>query len=132
MIYDYSIPNSYNLFVIEWVAPAPLRVMGALSSHVKRVNITKEGLVCIEFQSYSTLPAEIRETVDKADLLRSLILYLPKRLVEINHQGEPQAFIEWQPSGAQGSQRATFKSEENDEFELIFMCDVIQKRFLRK
>lgn len=126
--YDYSKNNGYNLFVVEWKAPAPLRVMGELSKHIKQVIITKEGLVHIHFEPYGNLSAEIRETVDREDLLRALILYLPDQLVEINKHGEPQAYLKWVPTGRQGTQVASFK--EDDEYQLTFLCKSITKHFL--
>ena len=126
--YDYSKNNGYNLFVVEWKAPAPLRVMGELSKHIKSVTITKEGLVHIHFEPYMNLAADVRETVDREDLLRALILYLPYQLVEINKHGEPQAYIRWEPSGKQGTQVASFK--ENDEYHVTFLCKSITKHFL--
>lgn len=128
--YDYSVTNGYNLFIVEWKAPAPLRVMGELSKHIKRVKFTKEGLVEIHFGTYNNLPKEIRETVDKENLLRALILYLPHQLVEINKNGELQAYIKWVPSGDQGTQVAVFSKDGTGEFSMAFLCKSITKQFL--
>lgn len=125
--YDYTATDGYQLFIVEWKEPAPLRVMGALSGIIKRVKFTKEGLVIIRFGSYEQLPTEIRETVSEDDILRALILYLPHQLVEINRRGEPQAFIRWVPTGTQGSQSARI---EDGEFELMFVNKSITKHFL--
>lgn len=130
MIYDYEILNGYNLFIVEWKAPAPLRVMGELSKHINRVKFTKEGLVEIQFGSYDTLPEEIRNTVDKGDILRALILYLPHQLIEVNKNGEPQAYIKWVPSDVQGTQVASFKKDGSNEFSMMFLCKSITKQFL--
>lgn len=128
--YDYNRNDGYQMFVVEWKAPAPLRVMGELSKHIKSVKFTKEGLVEIHFGSYGDLPADIRETVDRDDLLRALILYLPHQLVEINRHGEPQAYIKWVPAGKQGTQCARFTPNGSDEFEMVFLCKSITKQFL--
>lgn len=130
ILYDYNTINGYNMFVVEWKAPAPLRVMGELSKHIKRVKFTKEGLVEIHFGSYNNLPKEIRETVDKENLLRALILYLPHQLVEINKNGELQAYIKWVPSGDQGTQVAAFSKDGTGEFSMAFLCKSITKQFL--
>lgn len=127
LVYDYSVTDGYNLFIVEWKEPAPLRVMGALSNIIKYVKITKEGTVIIRFGSHDKLPADVRETVSPDDILRALILYLPNQLVEINHQGEPQSFIRWTPTGIQGSQSARI---QDGEYELMFICESITKKFL--
>lgn len=130
ILYDYSANDGYNLFVVEWKVPAPLRVMGELSNLVKRVKFTKGGLVEIHFASYNNLPQEIRETLSREDLLRALILYLPHQLIEINRRGEPQAYIKWVPSGEQGTQVAAFSKDGTNEFSMAFLCKSITKQFL--
>lgn len=130
ILYDYNANDGYNLFVVQWKAPAPLRVMGELSKHIKRVKFTKEGLVEIHFESYNNLPQEIRDTVSKEDILHSLILYLPDKLIEVNRHGEPQAYITWVPSGTQGTQVAAFRKDTPDEFSMAFLCKSITKHFL--
>lgn len=130
ILYDYNANDGYNMFVVQWQAPAPLRVMGELSKHIKRVKFTKGGLVEIHFGPYNNLPKEIRETVDKENLLRALILYLPHQLVEINKNGELQAYIKWVPSGDQGTQVAVFSKDGTGEFSMAFLCKSITKQFL--
>lgn len=130
ILYDYNANDGYNMFVVQWQAPAPLRVMGELSKHIKRVKFTKGGLVEIHFGTYNNLPKEIRETVDKENLLRALILYLPHQLVEINKNGELQAYIKWVPSGDQGTQVAAFSKDGTGEFSMAFLCKSITKQFL--
>lgn len=130
ILYDYNNNNGYNMFVVEWKAPAPLRVMGELSKHINRVKITKGGLVIIEFGQYNDLPQDLRDTTSKESILKALVLYLPDQLVEINKHGEPQAYIKWVISEEQGTQIASFDKDGTDEFFVAFRCKSITKQFL--
>lgn len=124
--YDYEIRNGYDLFVVEWPKNAP-EITKELPVYVKTVEITKEGLVFIHFQTYDG----IKYKISKEDLLKTLIQYLPEHLLEVNRKGEVIATVKWIPKGTQGTMVASFKTDNSGEYQLTFLCKSITKEFIK-
>lgn len=133
LVYDYSVTGGYDLFMAVWGKATPqIKLLEQLPALVRRIKITKEGLVIIKFMPYCDMPKDVLGDLSKEDLLKFLIQYPPAGIMEINRNGDPEAYIDWVPSEKEGSHISALNPDGSDKISIVILCKSITKHFLDK
>lgn len=120
--YGYNEVGGYQNFLVLWHELNPL--MRILPSLVSTCTITKEGLVRIAFTPYRNWPDNIKNDPTKEQVIEILKQYHAYHLVEVSHEGEEIAKIEWNPINK------PCVTSGDDGIVQSFVCSRIAKTFL--